>query len=85
MTLLHRRHIVKTTYFSLRGYLFIALIHRIAAKKSSRKLVRPGNATSCMSMRSALRVVAIPSDGSTDLTGSGGKVARLQGVERLCQ
>ena len=38
MTLPHRRHIVKTTYFSGRGYLFITLIHRIAAKKSSRKL-----------------------------------------------
>jgi len=37
MTLPHRRHIVKTTYFSGRGYLFITLIHRIAAKMSSRK------------------------------------------------
>ncbi len=37
MALPHRRHIVKTTYFSLRGYLFIALIHRIAGKTSSRK------------------------------------------------
>ena len=34
LTLTHRRHIVKTTYFSVRGYLFVASIHRITAKSS---------------------------------------------------